>query len=224
MVLRNAGDPAVVALAATQDSVVTTAQLAAAGLGRNAIAHRVARGWLRRLHRGVFLVGGTVGTWSLERAALLAFGPCAVLSHRTAAAIWGMAARDEVVHVTVTTARRVRDGVRMHRVAALEPGETTRRHGLAVTTPARTLLDLAATVPRSDLERAVNEALVCKVATRKGLLASLARSASHPGARRLGAALMDDRGITRSEAERALRGLLRRARIAPPRTNVRVAG
>jgi predicted transcriptional regulator of viral defense system len=222
----NAGDRAALAIAAGRHGIITTAQLRAAGLTRHAIAHRVASEWLRPLHRGVFLVGPVRGPWSLEAGALAACGAGTVISHHSAGALWGMRAQEDgPVHVSVAATRDPRHvGIHVHRVQNLAPGETTRRHDLAVTTPVRTLLDLAMTVPIEDLERAVNEALVTKVATRNGLLASLARCASHRGAGRLRAALMDDSGITRSEAELALKRLIRRSRIPPPRTNVKVAG
>jgi hypothetical protein len=75
------GDGAVAALAAGQHGVVTTAQLAAAGLGRRAVAHRVAHCRLVRLHRRVYHVGPTAAPLSREMAAVLACGDRAALSH-----------------------------------------------------------------------------------------------------------------------------------------------
>src|SRR5690242_9547098 len=81
------GDGAIAALAARQCGVVTTAQLAAAGLTRNAVAHRVKTGRLTPLHRGVYQVGPIAAPRGREMAAVLATG--GVLSHHSAAAVWG---------------------------------------------------------------------------------------------------------------------------------------
>src|SRR5687768_13830998 len=81
-------DAAIVALARRHHGLVTTPQLLNAGFGRNAITLRVAKGWLRRLHRGVYLVGALESELTRPAAALLATGPDAALSHRTAAVLW----------------------------------------------------------------------------------------------------------------------------------------
>jgi very-short-patch-repair endonuclease len=222
--LRNAGDLAVVANASRRHGIVTARELHAAGLSRHAIANRVARGWLRRIHRGVFLVGAVPGPWSFEAAALAAAGPRAALGHRSAAAVWGLCQREAgPVDVVVPGSPRGHDGIRTHR-AQLESRDITRRHDLRVTTADRTLLDLAATLPRADLDRAVNEALVQQVVTVGGLRRYVARDPGRRGAAALAAVLHEHRGITRSEGERRLKALIRRARLPQPVTNVRVAG
>jgi hypothetical protein len=78
------GDAAIAVIAARQHGVVTTAQLAAAGLGRRAVAHRVAHGRLVRRHRGVYQVGPSPAPLSREMAAVLACGEGAALSHQSA--------------------------------------------------------------------------------------------------------------------------------------------
>lgn len=217
-------DRRIAALAAVAHLIVTTSQLLAEGLSHEAISTRVARGWLTRIHRGVYLVGPTPGAWTYEAAALAACGPAATLSHRSAAVVWGMCERrDGPIDVTVPATVRRREGVRVHR-ARLAPGDVTRRHDLAVTIPDRTLLDLATTLPRTELELAVNEALVRKAATVRGLRSYLARHPARPGVAALSSVLHDDRGITRSRAERQLQALIRKAGIPPPLRNVRVAG
>jgi predicted transcriptional regulator of viral defense system len=81
----------IAALAARQHGVVSRAQLLALGLGQGAIDHRVVRGLLHPVHRGVYAVGHSVlgprGQWL---AAVLAARPGAVLSHSSAAALWGI--------------------------------------------------------------------------------------------------------------------------------------
>ena len=211
-------EPAV-AVAARQHGVVTTAQLAAAGLGRHAIAHRVRAGWLRRLHRGVYLVGPLTGPLTLEMAALLTCGVRrSALSFHTAAARWRVrAGSPALIHVSVTTHVRHRDGVRVHRVAELRDSDVTVLDGCRVTTPLRTLSDLAACLPAHDLARAVEEAQVLRLVTRAQLLA-LPPGRSSPALRRAVEA-QHEPSLTRSEAERRLLALVRDARLPRPRTN-----
>jgi len=89
-----ARDRAVASLAAIQHGVVTAAQLDAAGFTDPLIRRRVAGGWLVRRHQGVFQLGVVPGRLGDEMAALLAVGPRAVLSHRTAVKIWRLAHRE----------------------------------------------------------------------------------------------------------------------------------
>src|SRR5215207_11763982 len=111
-------DRRVVILARRQAGVVTSAQLANAGLTPKAVEHRVALGWLVRLHRGVFLVGPLEAPLSRAKAAVLAVGEGAVLSHLTAAAVWELRAPESgVIDVTVSGRNaRNRTGIRVHRV------------------------------------------------------------------------------------------------------------
>src|SRR5262245_35228721 len=76
-------------LAARQHGVVTARQLEACGLGRGKVARRVASGWLTRLHPGIYLFASLPAQFCTEMAAVLACGDTALLSHHTAAAVWG---------------------------------------------------------------------------------------------------------------------------------------
>ena len=216
------GDAAVIALAARQHGAVTTAQLASAGLSRDAIAHRVRVGWLRRLHRGVYLVGPLTGPFTREMAALLACGfERSALSHATAGARWGLLPERPAttVHVSVDRNLRHHDGVRVHRVA-LEPDDVTRRDGLRLTSPARTLLDVAALLPERELMRAVEQAQILRLISRAELLTLLAGRRS--AALRRAIESETEPALTRSEAESRLLELVRKARLPSPRTNVKV--
>jgi very-short-patch-repair endonuclease len=204
------------------------ADLAAAGLSRGAVARRVADGRLRRLHCGVFLVGPLPVARTREMAAVLACGESSVVSHRAAAAMWGIRQpRHGDVDVTVT-ARHPRDkrGVRVHRTRHLDPQDVTRREGVPITTAARTLLDLACTVDGRELARALEEAEVQRLVTRRRLTEMLARHRGHRGAKTLRAALAryDTPAFTRSEAERRMLALIRAARLPAPGANVHVNG
>jgi very-short-patch-repair endonuclease len=146
-------------IAARQHGVVSAPQLAWAGLSASAITRWAATGRIHRLHRGVYAVGHAnvtiEGRWL---AAVLACGEGVVLSHESAAALWGISPRcPSLVHVTVPgyNGRRKRAGIRLHRSATLTRRDTTRRRNIPVTTHARTLDDLGygPEPTRSDLER-----------------------------------------------------------------------
>jgi len=155
-------DAAVARIAARQHGVVSGRQLERAGFTRTAIRHRVAAGRLFRLHRGVYAVGhdglSDRGRW---KAATLACGEGAVLSHTSAAALWGMLDSSESVpHVTGPThsGRPRRTGITLHRIADLERSETTKRDNIPVTQPQRTLADLKSLVRPGLLRLAIRQA------------------------------------------------------------------
>jgi hypothetical protein len=144
-----------------QYGLVTRAQLLHIGVGKQGIVERVRSKRLRRLHRSVYAVGhALLRPEAYWLAAVLACGPGAVLSHRSAAALWELAADSAtVVDVTVPTqAGRGRPrGIRVHRSGRLPPAEVTVHEGIPVTTVARTLLDFADTASRQSLKRAIDE-------------------------------------------------------------------
>jgi predicted transcriptional regulator of viral defense system len=145
-------------LARRQHGVVSRAQLRALGLGEDAIEWRLAKRRLHRVHRGVYAVGH-LGLTRNGRfmAAVLACGEGSALSHFSAAVVWGMLEdRGQRIHVTAEKRRRVK-GIVVHE--APPEGERVRRLGIVVTTPARTIVDLADVVTRRrTLERAIDEA------------------------------------------------------------------
>jgi very-short-patch-repair endonuclease len=159
-------------------------------------------------------------------AAVLACGATAVLSHRSAAVLWGLLrAWYGPPEVTVTDGRsRGRPDLRVYRTRRLDPRETRRREGVPVTSPARTLLDLAIVVSERDLARAVEEAQVLRLVTPREL-ANLA-GRGRPGSAALRAVLnrQHEPSLTRSEAEVAFLQLVRDAGLPDPETNVDVLG
>jgi very-short-patch-repair endonuclease len=203
-------------VAARQHGVVTSAQLAAAGITLSAVKSRLRSGALRRLHRGVYRVGPIEAPWAREMAALLATGEGAVLSHHSAADVWEILPRhDGPAHVTVRGhAVRARAGLHIHRSHSLDAAV---HRGLPLTAPARTLRDLAAYLAAPALERAVEQALVARLTSHAALAAQTGR-----GAARLRGVLSSDPAMTRSEAERRLLALVRAARLPQPETNVRL--
>ncbi len=212
-------------IATAQGGSITRAQLIAVGLDDDAIDWRARHGSLHRVHRGVYLVGHeALAPLARERAALLAAGGNAVISHSSAAVVWALATRpDPEVHITLTAGRRrSRSGLSIHRGPQLEPLEIRRVRGMPVTSPARTLLDLAAT-RYPDLERAFADAHAQSLIKPYDVVAAIERAGPRPGVRAL-RALIDDNGsgFTRSEAERLLRRLIRDANLPEPRFNVRL--
>jgi very-short-patch-repair endonuclease len=215
----------VVALARRQHAVIRLGQLEEAGLGRHAVAHRVKSGWLQPLHRGVYLVGPLETEHSRAMAATLAAGPDAVLSHYPAAVLWCLRPPvDGPMHVTIPGRNaRSRPGITIHR-ATLLPADITRRHGIPVTSAARALLDLAATAPTPELERALNEAEVHRRVSTHSLNAQFQRYPRHRGIRALRDLVDHEPKLTRSDAEILMLTLIRKARLPEPESNVKLAG
>lgn len=142
---------ALAAIAGRQHGVVTAKQLAALGISRAAISERVKSGRLHRLHRGIYAVGHrSPNEWQRYMAAVLACGRGAVLSHQSAAYLWGfLKPEGGPVHVTSPSrsGKLQRAGIRLHRSPSLErEGEATRRERIPVTSPRRTILDLEGTI------------------------------------------------------------------------------
>jgi very-short-patch-repair endonuclease len=210
------GDRAVLELAARQHGAVTTGQLAALGLSRQAITRRVAGGRFARLHRGVYLVGPLPAQFTREMAAVLACGDTAMLSHQSAAGIWGFGPHWQGdVHVTVQGHHpRQRRGIRVHRATPHPSLKAAVHHGLPLTTPARTLKDLAATLPQHHLDRAVEQAQLLRLVD--------ADTLHRQGSSALTNALRHDPALTRSEAEARLLALIRAAQLPTPQTNTRI--
>ncbi len=148
-------------LAARRHGVVSRAQLRALGLDDAAIGRRVRDGRLHRVHRGVYAAGHSeLTTHGRFMAAVLFGGPCTALSHQAAAVLWGLPKpRGPRIDVTVPPSggRCRRRLVVIHR-SPLEPYEMTIREAITVTTPARTLLDLAGVLTQRQLERSIDEA------------------------------------------------------------------
>jgi very-short-patch-repair endonuclease len=149
-------------LAARQHGVVSRVQLLALGFGDEAIKTRIDAMRLQGLHREVFAVGHSrLGEASRRWAAVLAYGEDALLSHRSAAALWGLARqRSSLIDITAGTGRQGihrREGIFIHR-GRLHPEDRAVRAGIPVTTVARTLFDMAEFVSLKRLESAWEEA------------------------------------------------------------------
>jgi very-short-patch-repair endonuclease len=160
-------------------------------------------------------------------AAVLACGDGAVLSHRSAAALWGIGPEGNgTIEISRATGHRAqRNGIRLHRRRQLEPDEIGARLGIPLTAPVRTLVDLAGIVGTVSLERAVNEADRLGLVDPESLRESLE---SHRGQRGVGKlrALLDRHTfrLTDSELEVRFLAIVGRAGLPLPRTRQRVNG
>jgi hypothetical protein len=140
--------PAIAALAGKQHGVVARTQLIKLGLDRSAIRRRVAAAMLHPMHGGwVYAVGrDPLSRSGRYLAAVMACGSGAVLSHRSAADLWGIRPTETRLEVTVAQVSRRTPNVQIHRSRILTPKDITVKDGIPVTSLARTLLDLSAVV------------------------------------------------------------------------------
>jgi very-short-patch-repair endonuclease/predicted transcriptional regulator of viral defense system len=209
-------------LAERQHGAITTEQLAACGLSRRQVQRAEERGQLRRVHRGVYLLGSIPLPLTAEAAALLACGPGSVLSHRSAAVLYGMLPPEGgPIHVTTAGGRRPGRTVVSHE-GRLHHWEVRERHGLAVTAPTRTLVDLAATCGDEELGRAVSESFAARLTTLPSLRRATQAYRGRRGVARLTVLLNGGPRRTRSAPERALLTAIRDAGLPIPETNVHI--
>ncbi len=150
----------IAAVSGRQFGLITTAQLALAGLTSGAIAQRVRSGRLHPLYRGVYAVGhNRLSQEAKYMAAVLAAGEGAALGHEAGAHHWAIWRRKpSQIDVITPGQRRPRAGIRIHRCRALDPRDVTRYRGIPITTVARTLVDLAATLTAAQLANVIHEA------------------------------------------------------------------
>lgn len=229
-------DRAIAALAARQHGAAARWQLLAAGVSGHQIKLRIKNGRLHEIHRGVYFVGHKIPTeHARDMAALLALRDNAVLSHRSAASLWDLLPYPASAPACVTvpperSARRPR--ITIHRVR-LDERDIRRCNGMQLTSPPRTILDLAGELNHqrgpdrlSELESLVANAQYRRLASETELRAQVERN---PGCRGVGElrrvlGLPGGPRRTRSPAERAMLRLLRSAGINGYEVNGRVHG
>ncbi len=219
-------DRLISALAEAQHGVVAVWQLMELGLGRGAIQHRVSIGRLHRVHQGVFAVGhANLSREGHRMAAVLAYGPYAVLSHRSAAAHWGIGHASHRYDVTTPQSKRSRKTIRAH-AAKLHAEDRTVHNGIPTTSVARTILDLAAQSTKDQLTYLIEEADRKHRLDLAALDRAIARRPRAAGVARLKAVLKTYRGPAdnRSQLERKFRRLVARANLPEPQFNVLIAG
>jgi very-short-patch-repair endonuclease len=216
------------ALVERQHGVVTRAQLLANGLSGDAIQRRVSAGRLHPLWRGVYAVGRPEvdrrGRWM---AAVLCAGPAALLSHSSAASLWGMLAWDGCIDVVVPYGvTRRRAGIRVHRRLGLDDSADRREvDGIPVTDPVTTLVDIASCKPNDVVQRAIREADRLDLVDPIALRTSLDDTPRRPGLAAIRSLLDSETfAMTDSELERRFLKLVRAAQLPAPRTQVEVNG
>lgn len=215
-------------LAAAQHGVVSQRQLAELGYSEGAVGRAVQSGRLHRLYRGVYGVGHpAVSNHGRYLAAAFACGKGALLSHESAAWLWGLVpARPQIPEVTVPSRGHGRSGIRIHHSTILEEEDLAVVESIPTTAVPRTLLDCGARQGGRPLERLVEKA------ERRGLLdlgtmeALIARSGRHAGRRplRRALALYLDPVMSRARTERAFLAIVKRAGLPRPAINLFVAG
>lgn len=220
-------DQGIARLAEGQHGVVARRQLIELGLTDAQIKGRIARGGLHVVHRGVYAVGHRLlsahGRWM---AAVLFGGQEAVLSHRSAAELWGIAPRrGRPIDVTRKRGWRASPGIAVHR-SSIPADEIETVAGIPCTCVPRTSLDLAGSTSRDELERVISQAEVRRLTHALSMYDMLERYPRRCGAPVL-RALLDDhveqRGVTRSRLEERFAAVLSRSDLPRPHLNASLA-
>ena len=217
-------------MAAEQFGVLSLDELCACGLDRQAVSVRVRRGILHRLHRGVYAVGHPNPPWEGHLlAAVKACGPGAVLSHMSAAMLWEFVEPDEDRYPEVTVigaGTRVRRGLRVHRTVDLADRDRRRTQGISLTSPARTLLDIAVRLDGRPLRSAVRRAQGMGSVNVRQICEVIARLGPRKGSRRLATIVAEGPAPTRTVLEDVVLDLLLAGGFARPDVNqpLRVEG
>jgi len=200
--------------------IVTRVELLTAGVTPAEIKHRLARGALLREHRGVYRVGHRAPSiYATYMAAVRACGDGAVLSGRAAAHLLGLI-KGAAPPPEVTAPRRRRvEGICTRRSDRLGRRERTVWRGIPVTSPARTLVEIAADLPEDELARACHEAGVLHHTTPAQVEAILAGRPKSAGAGTLRRVMSGETKVTLSKLEARFLKLLRDAGLPLPQTN-----
>jgi hypothetical protein len=209
--------------AAEQSGVLSVQELRQCGLSLREIEWRARNGWLHRIHRGVYAVGHA--NPPLEGrflAAVKACGPGAVLSHYSAAAHWrNVEWEDRRVEVTVLGGGgRIHTGLRIHRTSVLDPVDVRSHNGIRVTSPARTLVDLASLLDYRPLRRAVRQAQSLRLLSLPQLVGTIDRLGPRRGTTNLRRIIATGPAPTRTELEDVVLDLILRGGLAHPDVNV----
>ncbi len=211
-------------LAERQHGVVGLRQLKEIGLSASGVRSRVARGRLHRMHRGVYAVGHPRltgrGHWM---AAVLACGPGGVLSHRSAAGLWGLRPdnRPKSDISLPSPSARTRASIEVHRSVTLTAEDRTTVDGIPCTTLARTLVDLGDVVNRRAVERAVEQAEVLRLFDLNDVQRAIERAGPRRGAGLISSVLktLNAPTLTASELEETFLALCRETPLPAPEVN-----
>jgi predicted transcriptional regulator of viral defense system len=215
-------------LAERQHGVVSIRQLEGLGYSRDSVSRASRSGRLHRLHRGIYAVGHMSLTWHSHcLAAVLSCGPNALASHTSAAWLWGLlSSRPGTFHVATPTRRHTKPNLRLH-YAALADEDRAVCEGIPATALPRTLLDLAAAVSATRLDRAIERSEERGLFDLRAVDALLRRIGHHPGISRLRRALAiyrDEPAFTRSRLERRFLELVKSTGLPAPSMGVSEGG
>lgn len=212
--------------AGRQHGIVDSSELRALGLDRFAVARRVKAGWLVPLYRGVYSAGhAALSVKGRYLAAVRACGPGAALSHRSAAALWGLRPASGPIEVTARRGHRPVRGLRVYRSRLLCAEDVEVREEIPVTSVARTLLDLAAVVAPDHLARALDRAERLRLFDLRKIDEALAGARGRRGAAALRRAVASWRPRhTRSQLEDRFADLIEASALPGAHLNALVAG
>lgn len=214
------------ALAVCQLGYVARRQLLTIGLTPAAVRHLIGIGYMIPVHAGVYAVGHVNATpVGRAMAAVLACGDGALLSHGSAATLWGFNKYwDMPYEVTVATSHRRRGGIKVHRSRTLVSQDITDQLGVRVTTPERTVLDIAPRLTNRRLTRVVNDARHTGFLHLNDLADVLDRNPHHPGTKRLRSFVANRGNPTRSPLEDDFLEFAKRYGLPTPVTNTHLLG
>lgn len=213
--------------AAAQHGVLSRAQLVSLGLSGDGISHRVARGKLHRIHRGVYAVGRPqLDRDGQRKAALLACVPGAALSHSAGLECWKLGPAQSRLELTICPPRTVdHPGLTIHRSRTLTAPETITLRGITVTDPLRTLVDMAPRWHRGELDDAIERISQLDLRTPPQLLAQLNDRAPIPGSGIVREVLTRwTLTLTDTQLERRFLPIANRAGLPEPLTQQHVNG
>ena len=219
--------PLIARIAGRQRGVISRPQLLRVGLGSRAIGRWISAGKLHPIFRGVYLVGHAVPPFGArEMGAVLACGARSAVSHESAGGLFEwIDAPEGPVHISLPSrSRRQRDGICVHRPTTLAPDDVGLFDDtIPITSPIRTVMDLASVLEYRPLERAVHEAMAQRVVTRDQIAQRLN---GQRGAAHLATIIAVDGGLTltRSEAEELFLAIIRAAGLPRPQVNAKLHG
>jgi very-short-patch-repair endonuclease len=212
---------------AAQFGVFSHRQAVVAGTSNDMVSRRIAAGRWERLHRGVYRIAGSPPSWRASMmAGWLACGERAVVSGRAAAALWGLVAAPSAQPLEVSVPRGIRRapaGVLVHETTMLVAEDVANVGAFAVTTVARTLIDLASVLPQATVEESLDEALRRRLVTVREVRARIDGLSGLPGVAAMKALLemrADDEPEPESRFETRLARLLRQDGLRPKRQHV----
>lgn len=222
-------------LAARQDGVVNRRQLLASGASANQIDSRVKNRFLRKLYAGVYAVGhDRLTPLGRQRAAVMAGGPGAVLSHRAAASLLGLLPPNRMLEVVRSSSpdrhrppprhasRSIHPGLIIHRTRSLSRNEVSVRSGIRVTSPVRTVINLAEREPPKTLDTVIRRGIAGKMFDLGELNRAVMRSRGRKGMAKLRKVLErwnPGKLMSRSDLENTVADIFQMCGVPPPVIN-----